>query len=286
MFVFSYGFYSNYEQRKSVENRISTMNNFLFSTEQDLSRHLYISGYRTIFLMEKKIFDSGQPISNLASLFNETFFSGTFEGGSSEFFVGETMSEIESSINDAASSVGVNITISEPVINVSQTDPWNVKISLDYHLTMNDKGNLAHWDKNASTSAYIPITSFDDPLYTIKTNRLITKQITRTLFSNFISGADVSNLSSHLTNSYYKESTNAPSFLNRLQGDYTSSLYGIESLVNLQTLISQGITVYDKTVIDYIYFSINNPTPTCTHTGMPSWFKIDSANTAAYNFSC
>jgi hypothetical protein len=286
LFVFSYSFYSSFEKRKSIENRVSTMNNFLFSTEQDLSRHLYISGYRTIFLMEKKIFDTGLEISNLDYLFNETFFSGSFEGGNQEFFDGETLSEIESSINGAASEVGINLSISNPVLNVSQSDPWNVKVTLDYHLLMSDEGNLAHWDKNASISAYIPITNFDDPLYTIETNKLVTIKITRTPFSNFISGADASNLSSHLLNSYYKSSINAPSFLNRLKGDPSASPYGIESFVNLPRLTSEGITVYDKSIIDYIYFSAQNPSPTCSHVGMPSWFKVDSVNTAAYNFSC
>lgn len=286
LFVFSYGFYSSFEKRKSIENRVSTMNNFLFSTEQDLSRHLYISGYRTLFLMEKKIFETGQRISNPESLFNETFFSGSFEGGSQEFFEGETLLEIENSINKAASEVGVNLSMSNPILNVSQSDPWNIKVTLDYHLLMSDEGNLAHWDKNASTSAYIPITNFDDPLYTIETNRLVTIKITRTLFSNFISGADASNLSSHLTNSYYKASVNAPSFLNRLKGDSSASPYGIESFVNLQKLINEGVSIYDKSIIDYIYFSAQNPTPTCSHVGMPSWFKVDSINAPAYNFSC
>ena len=64
----------------------------------------------------------------------------------------------------------------------------------------------------------------------------------------------------------------------------SANVNGIESLVNLQKLSSQGLQVQDKSVIDHIYFSSSNPSK--QHIlGMPSWFKLDDSHLAAYQAS-
>ena len=80
-------------------------------------------------------------------------------------------------------------------------------------------------------------------------------------------------LLNHTLSSYYRSHTDAPSFLNRLQGNLSASQYGIESLVNLQKLSSQGVPTQQKTVVDYIYFSTQNPAHNGV-SGMPSWFRL------------
>ena len=46
----------------------------------------------------------------------------------------------------------------------------------------------------------------------------------------------------------------------RLEGNLSSDPNGIESLVNPQTLANAGISAKYKSVVDYIYFSTDNPT--------------------------
>ncbi len=59
---------------------------------------------------------------------------------------------------------------------------------------------------------------------------------------------------------------------------------GIESLIYLPKLSGAGLEIKDKSCVDYIYFSINNP---ASHNiqGMTSlsWFKLDDAHLAIYN---
>ena len=93
---------------------------------------------------------------------------------------------------------------------------------------------------------------------------------------------DVSNLKKHVENSYYINSSLAPGFLNRLQGKLSSNANGIESLVNLQKLSNQGITIKSKSVVDYIYFSENNPV-SYPIIGMQNWFRIDEAHLDIYD---
>ena len=55
LFLASYGYYSISGDRISINKRIGTMNNFVFSIEENLPRQLFISGFRIIFIFEKRI---------------------------------------------------------------------------------------------------------------------------------------------------------------------------------------------------------------------------------------
>jgi len=149
------------------------------------------------------------------------------------------------------------------------------------NFTMRDKSGLARWDKKQEITAFIPVEGFEDPVYIINTNGLVPRKINRSIYSEFIVGGDVSNLLDHVNKGYYLATSDAPSFLDRLRGDLSPDANGIESLVNLPELSTQGIPTSDKTAVDHIYFSANNPSAS-TVPGMPSWFKIDSEHLSIY----
>jgi len=282
LFLVSYNVYSFVLDRSPINNRIKTMNNFVFSVEQDLSRQLYISGFRIIFLFEKLISEEGNYITSFNETFNEAFQNGTIYGESQELMNGVTFSEIEDSINQKGSGINVNISLTNPNISVTQEDPWNIKVSLEVNLLISDKSNLASWDRTSIITAHIPIENFEDPIYVVNTNGMVTNKINQTPYTDFIDGGNVYNLLSHVQNSYYINSSLAPSFLDRLQGKLSANENGIESLVYLPELSGQGISVSDKSVVDYIYFSLNNPS-TNSISGMPSWFKLDTAHLSIYD---
>ena len=100
------------------------------------------------------------------------------------------------------------------------------------------------------------------------------------MYYPFANGTDVTNLFKHAENSFYINSTTAPSFLNRLEGKFTPDPNGIESLVYLPNLPLSK----DKSCVDYIYFSSNDPT-TGHIQGMPSWFKLDDDHIVSYNLT-
>lgn len=278
----SFQVFSVVEQRQETNARISTMESFLFSIEENLQRQMFISGFRAIFLAENEITTKGQYITNTNNFFQEAFFNGTVNGIEQDILLGATYNELIDSINQKADKINVNITLSNPILTISQVDPWNVKLTLTTNFTMQDQSNLARWEKQQVIISYIPIEGFLDPIYTLNSNRLVLNKIKKTPYSNFVQGSNISNLLNHTTNSYYINSTTAPSFLNRLEGNLNANQNGIESLVYLPKLSAQNIQTQDKSVVDYIYFSSNNPA-TSTITGMPSWFKIDNAHLGVYN---
>ena len=281
LFLASYGFYSISKDRKSVNKRIETMNNYIFSIEENLPRQLFISGFRMIFLSTKEVIDTGDYITNINSTFQELFYNGTINNEQQDLMIGVTFSGITEAINDKAREININVSLTNPNLIIIQDDPWNVKITLKTDIMIMDSSNLAVWNRSLTTSSYIPITSFEDPLYIINSNGLLNKKYNKTIHATFVQGADVSNLLDHTEKTYYINSSLAPSFLDRLEGKISSNVNGIESLVYLPDLSTQGIELKSKSVVDYIYFSNINPVSYQIQ-GMPSWFRIDDNHLDIY----
>jgi len=80
LFLASSTFLTLSYDRETVTSRVETMNNFVFSLEEDLDRKIFISGFRIIFLFEKRMVENGTYITNVNDSFNEAFFNGTING--------------------------------------------------------------------------------------------------------------------------------------------------------------------------------------------------------------
>jgi hypothetical protein len=277
VFLISFGTYSVIKSREDINNRIATMNSFVALIEDDLPRKLYISGFRVIFLLEKRIIENGTYIDNVTLRFNETFFTGELYGIEQDENMtrGVTFSEIVKNINEKASKMNINVTLRNSRIMVSQDDPWNVKINFTTNLLIEDRSKLALWNRTFTATAFVPIENFEDPIYAVGTDANVANEINRTIYSGF----GVANLSGHSINSYYINSTSGPSFLDRLEGNLGPNPNGIESMVNFDKLISAGLSIKDlgfKTTIDYIYFNDSWDPISCRVNGIPSsWYRID-----------
>ena len=286
LFVLLYTFSSEIIERKAIQQRIQTMNEFSLSMVNDLEKNVYVGGYRTIFLIEDKIVTTGNYASNINSVFQEAFLESKFDGQENPILLDSSFQSIINSISAEARKMNLELQVYSRNMSVLQDDPYNVKIiwNIDYNLS--DLSDLASINANANITSYIPISEFDDPIYLIETGGKISNKFNLTPYNPVYTPSDISNFSNHVANSYYLSSTNAPSFLNRLSGNFSASEYGIESFVNLGELSIQGVSINEKSTLDYVYFSNSNPSPLCTVSGMPVWFRIDSSNAIRYNISC
>lgn len=282
LFLIFYAYQSTFENPRIINKRISTMNNFVFSMDKDISRQVYITGYRAIFVFEKRIADEGNYISDINSSFNELFFNGSLKGLEESTMIGATSDDMASSIQNLGREINLNVVFNPKSIRMVQEDPWKVKIIFNTDLYIEDAGHLASWNKSGEYYAYIPINSFEDPLYAVSTSGLIVHKINQTIYNPLVNGNNVANLSLHNKQGLYIASNLAPSFLDRLEGKSNPSEFGIESLVYLPELSAQGIIVEQKSCVDYIYFSNQNPSSNKIQ-GMPGWFSLDSAHLNLYN---
>ena len=274
LFFLSYTIYDVIKDRSSINKRVETLNNFVFSIEQDIPRYLYISGFRSVFLLQEEIVTTNNYVSDVDGSFQELFYNGTLNGNEKDLMIGARFGDIQDNFEQFGRKVNANISFYFSDVFLDQQDPWNIRVHMDLNLIVEDLGGLVGWNKTISVDSFVPIIDFEDPLYLVETGQ-ITNTIIRTPYEDFVDGADISNLLSHVENSYYYASISAPSFLDRMEGRTDANENGIESFVYLPELTGQSIGTSDKSCVDYIYFSSDNP-PDYSVTGMPSWFKIDN----------
>jgi hypothetical protein len=281
IFLLSFSIYSEYNERTSVKERITTLNNFIFSLEKDISRQGYISGYRALLSLGDHITSTGQFIPDSRIALTEAIINGSIEGNSINLMEGYRLPDLNQRISEIADKMHLFVNYSLKNINITQEDPWNVNLNIEMELFIIDKNGLASWNKTRVIVSKIEITDFEDPLYVINTNGFVVNKVIKNEFATFVSGNNVSNLTLHVNSSKYIASNLAPSFLDRLEGRMTPNEHGIESLVNLPKLSSQGIDIKEKSVVDYIYFSSSYPSSRNIN-GMPSWFRLDEDHLETY----
>ncbi|MBI5149141.1 hypothetical protein HZA33_05675, partial [Candidatus Pacearchaeota archaeon] len=274
----------HYEKKlteESIATRIRTMNSFISSAERDTSRALYITGFRTLLAIQNNI-SKGLFIGNATLTFQQAVINGTFDGKSSEFLQSSAFSDWVNTIKAKGSEMNIFVNITNLEIKLYQESPWSITLEADFNLFANDSNGLAYWNKQEAIKSEINIEGFEDPLYTIYTSGKLPNIVNRTIYEGtYAAGTDVSNLTVHALNSWYAANSNAPSYLMRLEGRLGSSPYGIESMINLVNLGKEGLPVYERSVIDYIYFS-GQITSNYRIAGMPTWYRLDSEHLAKY----
>jgi len=191
--------------------------------------------------------------------------------------------DYENKVSANAKNTGMDFFINVSDITLEQDDPWNVLVIIDAHIKLNDSSKLAYWDFNGSFITEVPIDGLRDPLYSINTLGRLQNTIRQANTTDFVDGTNTSALLLHMNNGYYIESSSAPSFLMRFYDDLSSSPYGIESLVDIEEINDQGLTIDETSpVVDYKYFSGVYVADACEIQNMPDWFKLEVSDLINY----
>jgi hypothetical protein len=285
--IFTYSAYSFRDRQQVIEIRIRTMNDFINDFHNDVHRATQISATRALIGMEEHITLDQHFFSNntqLAEKFNEVFYYGTYDGVPVLLMNNASFSDYEAKVNANARNININFYTNVTSVELSQTDPWNITVTINCTVKLFDYNNLANWDYNETFITSVSILGLRDPMYSLNTFGRIQNTIQKTNITTFALAGTAPGLNYHLENSLYKESVDAPSFLMRFYDNSSSSVAGIESMVDLELLSDQGLTVYtDRTIIDHEYF-IDTATPdVCNVEDMPTWFKINSADINKYD---
>ncbi len=280
LLIFSSSVGINYQLRQmsfAKETRINTMNMFVSDIENDVERGAYIAGFRSLVALVDYVVSSGNYLSDVDSDFSGLFFNGTHNGTNSSFLVNNTFTDWKDKIKVEAEKIGIEINITVNDVSLFQDDPWTVGVGVNLTIFVSDAEKTSWWNREKIVISYIELEDFEDPLYPLGTNGVIENRITRTIHTgNFVSGSNINNLLNHTYSGYYVEFSGAPSYLMRMEGNFGSSEYGIESLVDVDNLVSKGVTANDKSIVDYIYFDNSNNPIKYPVSEAPSWFKLDN----------
>jgi len=263
------------ERANVVSDRVESVDFFISDLERDIQRGAYIGMFRSLLGIQQYITSNGKFINNTEATFEEILLNGTIDGTYVSVMNQTEMSVWIAKIQSEASKIGVEFTYSINGVNLYHKNPWVMSIDLNVTMNITDSTGTATWLRDDIISSDLNITSFEDPVYAVYTFGRVINTVEKSNITDFTDGNDTTNLLYHLTNSRYVESTSAPSFIMRLSGNLSNSTFGIESLVNLKKLEDAALTTYDKTCVDYLYFS--NMTPQSWFINNTyNWFKLDN----------
>jgi len=286
----AYRQYSFTDRQKVLETRIMTINDFLKDIEFDSKRVIYIAGFRSLIALEDHVARSGSYLNNTAELFRLAFYNGTVNGTSAEVLANSTYFDYLQKLRLIAEKIGVDVDINVTNISLYHDSPWSVNVIVTTRVNITDKKGVAHWefDKNYFTS--VSLINIRDPVYSVSTYGRVPSAIRSTNISDFVIGNSTTHLLAHINNSFYINSSLAPSFLMRMEGNFSSSPFGIESIVNIDELQVQGFIIGldfsgSRSVADYIFFSniTGYSLQACSVQNMPGWFRMDKNHTSTYD---
>ena len=279
LLIFSSVIGNNFRLRQisfATETRISTMNMFVNDVERDVERGAYIAGFRALVALVDEVVSNGEYLTDVDARFNELFFNGTLDGVNSSLLTNNTFTDWISKIENEAQKIDLTLNLSLINASLFQDNPWEVGVEVNIWIFVSDREKTSFWNKSKSIKSYIELEGFEDPLYPLGTNGIVENRIEETPHSYFVNGADISNLLNHTYSGYYVAFTCAPSFLMRLEGDFGSSEYGIESLVDISELQSKGIVISQRSIVDHVYFYLGANPKKYQVLGAPSWFDLDN----------
>ncbi len=286
------------DKMETIEIRVGTMDNFIKDLENDLKNAIFISGFRGLLSLEDYMMKKGKffndPVEpatpSLAVAFSDVLLYGTIGSEKMGLMENNTLLNWTGKIKAEANKTGIELEFNVDSVTIGQSEPWMVDVTVQLDIAVKDKKNTASWTiSNKEYTKKINITSpagiikFVDPLYLIKNTGIVNNTITITAVPDFSSGT---NLNTHLINSYYTGHTDAPSYLMRFENNLGSSAYGIESLVNSQELMDNGLPTYSRSAVDFIYFGTGNVLDCRVRDPSYEWFRLDLGHLDFYGAGC
>ncbi len=292
---------SSHEAFAATESRVQTMEGFLKDVERDSERAAHIAGFRSLIAMEQKVATTGMAFNvsdgvlNLTpdAAFMESFVNGTIGGTHYSIMDDSTFSEYLLRVQDTAATQGIICNMSVINITLWQTDAWHLRVNYTLDIQLSDVSHIALWRTNRTFIGQVPIIDIRDPLFSMNTYGRVQRTIRPDIGVVFVNVSgnknDTSGFIYHYNNSLYTAAGRGPSILMRFANNFSDSVYGIESLVDIKELNSQNITVDNRaSVVDYLYFN-RTPAIACNISNitnkLPVEIKIDAAHIAVYQIN-
>jgi hypothetical protein len=282
MFIFIIMLYISSQQQTRlrlkapvIEQRMMSLDHFMSDIERDIERGGYIASFRALLAIQQQIISEGDYMDDTDAIMKGLILNGTIDGNYVSVMNSTELSVWTERIRFEAGKIGINVDCVIVDVELRHLDPWTLVLSMDTIINITDRSGLAFWNAQKEINSTLSILGFEDPVYSVSTLGRVINTIEASPHERLVIGAEAGNLKDHAVNSYYIASNNSPSYLMRIEGNMSSSVFGIESLVNLLRLEMNEITVLNKTCVDHIYFSAANPTSYHIN-GTYNWLRIDN----------
>ena len=146
------------------------------SVENDFGKAIVTSGKRAMIAGDDYVVMNGQPMNNAVSDMKELMENGTIYGNESMLMVNNTISNWIAKI--IAVPVNFDVNISYSSLQISGNNSFNLKASANINVAVADDLGIARVDRvNQYYETLVPIEGAEDPVFSLKTNGVITRSI-------------------------------------------------------------------------------------------------------------
>jgi hypothetical protein len=265
---------------RSAIPEVREMNAIITDIETDIGRGLYITSFRALLAQIEYLIRNGELLTSTEDAFNEAMLNGTINGQAMNTLDEADFALWLEKIEAILAQRGFSFTYEVLSLEQYHSDPTTVASDVTLTYTLADSGGKRNYTRTITSTAHVPLEGLEDPLYFVKGLGRLSNVVRFTNETDLIALIDES-----ANNSLYRASDKSPSYLMRLEGDFSASEHGIESIVNGHRFEVQGITLYDgRSSIDALYFSSIGHTPQCM-SGTPEWFRLDTGRLGDYTGS-
>src|SRR3989344_8042818 len=205
--IFSFNAYTNYglkDKMESIEARIDTMNSFINGMEKDMDNAIFIVGFRSLlsvedYMMKHDTFLNVDDYPSLSVAFEEAFVNGVIPRGLTEdkmpLMDNNTFLNWTDRMKTQANKTDIALSFTINDVTISHSEPWQIDVSVDLTISVQDKKNTASWAINKEYTKKINITGFVDPLYLVNNDGKVNNTIRKTIVPGF---EDEDDLETHL----------------------------------------------------------------------------------------
>ena len=146
------------------------------SVETDFGKAMVTSGKRALISGDDYVVMNGQPMVDAISGLKELMEHGTVEGNLSMLMVNNTLLNWTNKIISVPTNFNVNITFEN--LDVTEYDAFNLRASSTLNVSVSDELGIGRVDrKNIYYEKLIPIEGAEDPIFTLKTNGVVTRSV-------------------------------------------------------------------------------------------------------------
>ncbi|MEM4255370.1 MAG: hypothetical protein QXR53_03505 [Candidatus Norongarragalinales archaeon] len=259
--------------------------NFINSIDSDFSRALGASGKSAVLSAISTVVSEGAPLADSRASLKNLVVNGSADGSAPSYpAMGfNYLSHWTSSMQNLSLYYGLNSTISITPndVSVSNYGPYAVLFSANVSVFVKPLANpdSFNFTRVYSAVAVVSIESFEDPLYALNSQGIVS----RLFYANSSDVFGIAALDNAITSEAYVPNPDSPDFFNRLEGNLSASQFGIETIVNLNEFIAQDLPIRNQSHADHLYFNTTLSDQGNRVTGSShAWLKLDCAHAAFY----
>ncbi len=269
----------NAVQTKSIDvKQVKKLNSVINDFENDLDRGLYITSFRSVIAEIQKVTKTGEFLNDTNTAFKEAMLNSTVENVSLSILDNSSFKDWLDKTKIQLFNKGVLFSYSVVNLSVFQNNYSHITVFLVLDYNVSDYKNKKRFVRSVNKTVFLPIQGLEDPVYYVKSNGRIANIV------NFTFNKDIFYLiNESFNNSLYVPNNLSPNFLMRLEGNFSNSSTGIESIVNGQRFFNIGILNYsDRSNVDSLYFSNIVHNVVCVN-NTPNWFRLDDGRVSFYD---